>query len=89
VFYDLDKEERKNVVAHMADDIFFECNNGSSSKIPCYFSDEDTYIRKSAYLAFGRIFEKNEGLQSNCAAELIQRISYHCSNNFNSIRRHG
>jgi len=53
-FYDLSKPERINVVAKINAGILNELNADKSKKITGWFSDDDTYIRKSAYLAVGR-----------------------------------
>jgi hypothetical protein len=42
--YDLDKTERKNVVAQIGSDIFSGFDAGLSTKIYALFADEDTYI---------------------------------------------
>ena len=62
-FYDLEKEERVKLVGEIYSDIFFGITKGDRSKSIQYFSDEDTYIRKSAYLALGKIYNANIGLQ--------------------------
>src|SRR6478672_7612653 len=59
-FYDLDKEQRKALVDRMTQQLQSDFNTPlpwlSGIKSLAYFSDEDTYIRKSAYLVFGRLF---------------------------------
>lgn len=55
-FYELSKAERLDWVAKISDDILNDLKAGQSEKIHVYFSDEDTYIRKSAYLSIGRIY---------------------------------
>ncbi len=55
-FYDLSNPERINVVAKINAGILNELNTDKSKKIAGWFSNDDTYIRKSAYLAVGRIF---------------------------------
>jgi HEAT repeat protein len=62
-FYDLSKPERINVVAKINAGILNELNADKSKKITGWFSDDDTYIRKSAYLAVGRIYSHKK-LQS-------------------------
>lgn len=62
-FYDLSKSEREELVAEINKHIFSELKNRSERHILAYFSDEDTYIRKSGYLAIGRIYKANESLQ--------------------------
>jgi hypothetical protein len=51
--YDLSKQERATVVKSIASDVLQGRKTNTSKKILLYFSDEDTYIRKSAYLSVG------------------------------------
>ncbi len=62
-FYDLSKAEREELVAEISKHIFSDLKNRAHRSIETYFSDEDTYIRKSAYLAMGRIYKANKSLQ--------------------------
>ena len=55
-FYNLSKEERTNVVIKISEGVLDDFNALQQKKIISYFSDEDTYIRKSAYLATGKIY---------------------------------
>jgi len=55
-FYDLNKQERVNVVAGINSNILNGLRTMNLQEIIPYFSDEDTYIRKSAYLSIGKIF---------------------------------
>jgi HEAT repeat protein len=61
-FYDLKKEDRVILVSKMNAKILGELKSNKSIKIYSYFSDEDTYIRKTAYLAIGRIYKTEEKL---------------------------
>jgi HEAT repeat protein len=61
-FYDLSEEERTTLVALIRKEIRGELVLGDREKIFFYFSDEDTYIRKSAYLAIGRIYKQEPDL---------------------------
>jgi HEAT repeat protein len=61
-FYDLSEEERTNLVAQIRAEIRQELISGDREKTFFYFSDEDTYIRKSAYLAIGRIYKQEPDL---------------------------
>lgn len=69
-FYDLSKEERVDVVKAIHTTILQELKLGRQKKILLYFSDEDTYIRKSGYLAIGKIYFSDETLQNT----LIQTL---------------
>ncbi|HXB40901.1 MAG TPA: HEAT repeat domain-containing protein [Bacteroidia bacterium] len=62
-FYDLKKEDRVVLVSEMNAEILNELKLNKSIKIYSYFSDEDTYIRKTAYLAIGKIYKREEKLQ--------------------------
>ena len=55
-FYDKTKEERRKVVEQINSEIFSGIKRNINSEIISYFSHEDTYIRKSAYLAIGKIY---------------------------------
>ena len=62
-FYDLPKNERAELVAEIKVTILSEIKSKKLSKTVEYFSDEDTYIRKSGYLSVGRIYHENSGIQ--------------------------
>jgi hypothetical protein len=63
-FYDLSKQERANVVAKISEDIRIGLVGGDMTKSFAYYCDEDTYIRKSAYLSTGRLYIQNENLSA-------------------------
>jgi hypothetical protein len=60
-FYDLTRDERRQKVGMIREEILNGLVSGNFKKTDAYFSDEDTYIRKAAYLSAGRIYflEKN------------------------------
>jgi HEAT repeat protein len=62
-FYDLPKPERDKLVEDINKKIIADLKSGTSKNIFTYFSDEDTYIRKTAYLSIGKTYEANKGLQ--------------------------
>lgn len=62
-FYDLSKEDRIVLVVKIKTDILSDLSHKKNTKILNYFSDEDTYIRKSAYLNVGRIYFEHPQLQ--------------------------
>ena len=62
-FYDLPKTERNKLSASIASDIYNDFNSDSCENIIKYASDNDTYIRKNAYLAIGKIYINNEDLR--------------------------
>ncbi|MEO6540882.1 MAG: HEAT repeat domain-containing protein, partial [Ferruginibacter sp.] len=62
-FYDLPKQQRSDLVSKIQKDILTGLRSGRSNKVISYSGDEDTYIRKAAYLAIGRIYLSNKELQ--------------------------
>ncbi|MCE9540416.1 MAG: HEAT repeat domain-containing protein [Bacteroidetes bacterium] len=62
-FYELSKVERVKLVEKISKELLAEINSSKFNKTISYFSDEDTYIRKSAYLSIGRIYFSENNLQ--------------------------
>ena len=62
-FYSLTKEQRKEKVEQIQQDIFRELQSGKITKTSFYFEDEDTYIRKAAYEAIGKLYKNHKLLQ--------------------------
>jgi hypothetical protein len=69
-FYELTKPEREKLVKVIKDEINNELTDTDASKTISYFEDEDTYIRKTAYLSVGKIFLENKYLQEKIIARL-------------------
>lgn len=63
-FYDLAKAERDQRVEEINATILSELQKKQPKHILEYFSDEDTYIRKTAYLSIGRIYKTYASLHS-------------------------
>lgn len=63
-FYDLDKSERIYLVDKINNHILSEIKTGKQKFILDHFSDEDTYIRKTGYLAIGKIYNSDKELHS-------------------------
>lgn len=63
-FYNLSKQERLNIVTNISNVILLELETDNPKTTTAYFCDEDTYIRKSAYLSIGRIYSAKKALQS-------------------------
>lgn len=63
-FYDLSKEERVQFVEQISNDLLNELPSGKKKKTLAYFADDDTYVRKSAYLSIGRIYFADDNLQA-------------------------
>lgn len=53
-------------------DIRYALASGIPEKMLAYYRDPDTYIRKSAYLATGRIYEEEEMLQGQILDMLVR-----------------
>ncbi|HTN45478.1 MAG TPA: HEAT repeat domain-containing protein [Flavipsychrobacter sp.] len=70
-FYNLNKQERSDAVATIKKVILQECAGRCINKTLTYFSDEDTYIRKAAYLSTGRIYFKHEDLRERILLYLL------------------
>ncbi len=73
-FYQLTKQERTALAAEIRNDILLECGKGTRVKTIGYFSDTDTYIRKAAYLAIGRIYAENPGLHRKIIEILLELL---------------
>lgn len=69
-FYDLSKEERSELVVKINSAILSDIISGKNKSILEYFSDEDTYIRKTAYQAIGKIYKAEEKLRPKVIALL-------------------
>ena len=82
-FYDLSKQEREDVVKNIAATILKELQSGKSTKTIKYFQDDDTYIRKAAYLSIGRIYFAHK----NLAATIIQALDHLLQENDFKIRQ--
>lgn len=75
-FYDLSKQEREKLVTIISNDLFHEFQTGKLKKTTDYFADEDTYIRKSAYIATGRIYASNPKYQATII-QLLHTLLQH------------
>ena len=63
-FYDLSKSDRLDFVLEVNARLFSDFENGSQRELEALFGDEDTYVRKAAYIETGRIYLKYPSLQS-------------------------
>jgi HEAT repeat protein len=77
-FYDLHKEERAETVRQISDDLLKELRAAKSKKTIAYAGDEDTYIRKAAYLSLGRIYLAQPELRAGMI-RLIDELLAHPS----------
>lgn len=62
-FYDLSKAERAQKADQISREILHDLHSGKLKKIMLFFSDEDTYIRKAAYIAIGRLYLQEAALR--------------------------
>lgn len=69
-FYSLPKNERSSLVATISNNILHELKGTQLKKTLAYFADEDTYIRKAAYLSLCRIYLANKELQQKIIKKL-------------------
>lgn len=64
-FYDLSGKEREELLGKIEEEIKKDIEAKSSNNLLKYFSDEDTYIRKAAYQAVGRLYISVPSLKQN------------------------
>lgn len=72
-FYDLPKEERITLVDSINRDIQRDLSDGKENNIIAYFSDEDTYIRKTGYLTIGKLYKEKEDLRTSILT-MLERL---------------
>ncbi|MFL5765076.1 MAG: HEAT repeat domain-containing protein [Bacteroidia bacterium] len=75
-FYDLPKEERTALALRIHREILSGIRSGNTTSLLLYFSDEDTYIRKNAYLAIGKIYISNPESEKELLA-VLRKLSIH------------
>lgn len=74
-FYDLSKEERAILVEKINQDVLTDFSLGKTEDVIKYFSDDDTYIRKTSYLAVGKIFYSSPELQKTILISLKELLN--------------
>ena len=74
-FYDLSKEERQKLVTKITSEILFDLENAGDANLLRYFSDEDTYIRKTAYQAIGKLYAAHGKLQTRIIDTLRKQLT--------------
>lgn len=62
-FYNLSKKEREKLIQKMKSEIENDIINGNCQVFKKYASDNDTYIRKNAYLIVGRLYRREQNLR--------------------------
>jgi HEAT repeat protein len=73
-FYTLTKEQRAQRVAQIKTDIQLGIEKNKPSKFILHFADEDTYIRKAAYQAIGKIYNEHPALQPQIISVLTKLL---------------
>ncbi len=61
-FYTLSKIQRAQLVIEIYNDILADIRYNTTEKVLLYFNDDDTYIRKAAYLNIGKIYINHKEL---------------------------
>jgi len=75
-FYDLPKQERDTLVASIQLALAFDIRNNGRQNLLRYFSDGDTYIRKTAYLAIGKIYLADDAMRPAALAALAELLRH-------------
>lgn len=75
-FYDLDKTSRANLVSLIKDELFIGLKKNSLNNALLYFGDEDTYIRKAAYLSIGKLYLEEKDKQPLIVQQLEKLMSH-------------
>ncbi len=73
-FYDLSKEEREQKYAVIYNDIRLDLEQGKECTVHKYFDAKDTYIRKAAYSALGKINKSDKAIRDNTIRTLERLI---------------
>ncbi|ELR71663.1 hypothetical protein C900_02399 [Fulvivirga imtechensis AK7] len=63
-FYDLSKGDRVRLVRRIQENIGEGFRHGEAGCILKYFSDDDTYVRKAAYQAVGKVYKSSPELHA-------------------------
>lgn len=71
-FYDLPKDKRIQLVKKIEQEIFDDLEHNTTPSLKKYFSDDDTYIRKAAYIAVWKIYFANQSLKQKILTNLEQ-----------------
>lgn len=75
-FYDLPKAEREQLCRQIQADILQELQARTDALILSYCNDEDTYIRKAAYLGIGRLFLREQHMSEMIISKLIELAAH-------------
>lgn len=69
-FYNLSKEQREDLVKKIHNELLKDFDSKALKLLWKYFSDEDTYIRKTAYLSVSKIYKERQGLHKTIITTL-------------------
>jgi HEAT repeat protein len=72
-FYDLPEKERKEIFSKMENEISKGFSKGETTKILEYAGNDDTYIRKNAYIIIGKLYQQNEKLR-NTILQILKEL---------------
>lgn len=75
-FYDLTKQQRTALVADITATIEKALQKKNALKLITCFSDGDTYIRRTAYIAIGRIYNAQKELRHNILDVLTNLLDH-------------
>ncbi len=75
-FYDLDKSARAKIAARILSETQEAVKSGENTKVVQYFGDEDTYIRKNAYLSLGKLYKSEPKLLPRIQKTIIFFLSH-------------
>jgi hypothetical protein len=82
-FYNLSPEERQKIITTIEKEVETDIQSNSDTNLFKYFSDEDTYIRKTAYLTIGRLYFSSPTLQQ----KILQTMDILFSNSDEKVRQ--
>lgn len=82
-FYDLSKEDRVRVIVDMKNHIVESLDRQDSNILITYAEDNDTYIRKQAYIILGKLYHQKEGYRPH----ILEVVKEMLSNDNEKIRQ--
>jgi hypothetical protein len=82
-FYELDKQSRDELVLNIHTNVLAAFDTNHNAHLIKYFDDEDTYIRKTAYLSVGKIYVQHKKLQTR----IIKMLNDLCTHDSYKIRQ--
>ena len=71
-FYDLSGPERSKLVTDITKKLLSDLKKSALKNLISYFQNDDTYIRKSAYVSIGKIYFADKNLQLKIISALDQ-----------------